>query len=548
MTLSSPFQASLHISDEEMAHGFFVQDDTHFSHALTPLFASLMIPAMSEGTRAAFENLQFPLAQFLARVHDGYFYQAQVPYPGDPAERANAHAAYVESGLETFRARFEEIVQNTLLPAYAEMRCRAAEPLTRERALEDLDWLFRKYTEIMQIHFEVVLPRMSVAGRLVTTYAKATGRDEPAAVYALMNGLPNQSLATDRELWKVAQLVRSSSRLTDVFATTPLPDILGRLEGMPEAAAFRDAFAAFLDSYGLRCSHSHEVSEPTWQEEPSYALGMVRAYAFSDRDFDREMAETVRRREEALEALSREPGVDGEALAEFLALRERALRMWNLDEDHHFYIDAMLPASARGLLLHIADLLRSEGQLQEPGDLFYLYLDEVRDLLSDPDAQRPDLIRERRALHERQRHAKPRPTIGTPPAGAPEPDAVISHVFGTIPEPMDSVRRILHGSAASAGLYTGIARVVEGHEQFAEVRSGEVLVCRTTTPTWTVLFPVVGAIVTDAGGILSHAATVAREYRVPCVVGTKSGTEVLHSGDLVTVDGYRGTVTIDRPA
>lgn len=540
----SPFQKSLELTEADEQRYFFVQDDTHFSHALTPLFASFILPAMSDGTRLAFANLRFPVGQFLARVKDGYFYQANVPVSGDLEQRLQEHQQVVDQEIDTLMDRFQAIVEESLLPAYAEMRSRSQRPLTRASALEDLGWLSATYTNIMQIHFEMVIPRMGIARALIAAYVKLTGRDDPAAVYALMSGIPNQSLATDRELWRIAQTVRSSAALQALFADTPLADILPALEGHPEGQAVRTPLADFLAVHGLRCSHSHEVAEPTWQEEPSYALALIRAYALSDRDFDAEVATTVARREEALAALAQEPGLDPEALGAFLALRERAARVWPIDENHHFYIDAMLPASARGLLLHVADFLVSEGQIAAREDLFYLFLDEVRDLLSAPELTFPDRISERREAHGRQMRQKPRPAFGTPPPGSPEADPLISHVFGAIPEPMDRDRRILHGSAASAGLYTGVVRVVTGHEQFSEVRAGEVLVCRTTTPTWTALFPVVGAIVTDAGGILSHAATVAREYRVPCVVGTKVGTEVLKDGDRVTVDGYHGTVTV----
>lgn len=544
LVLMSAFQESLDLSPEDERRHFFVQDDTHFSHAITPLFASLLIPAMCDGTREAFANLRFPVAQFLARVKDGYFYQASVPFAGDMQERMREHQALVDRDIDTLMDRFAAIVEGTLLPAYAEMRRRASRPARRESALEDLDWVALLYTKIMQIHFELVIPRMAIARALIDAYARLTGRNDPGVVYALMSGLPSQSLATDRELWRIGRIVRESAWLTKLFAKTPLADIVPALQADPDGERLRRALDAFLEVHGLRCSHSHEVSEPTWQEEPSYALAMIRAYALSDRDFDAEFATTVARRDEALAALRSEPGLDPGALAEFLALRERAARVWPIDENHHFYIDAMLPASARGLLLHVADFLVAEGQIAARDDLFYLYLDEVRDLLGTPGLALPERIAERRAAHARQMRQKPKPSYGTPPAGA-DADPLIGHVFGTLPEPMDADRRILHGAAASAGVYTGTVRIVAGHDQFSEVHAGEVLVCRTTTPTWTVLFPLVGAIVTDAGGILSHAATVAREYRVPCVVGTKIGTEVLKDGDRVTVDGYRGTVAVE---
>lgn len=96
----------------------------------------------------------------------------------------------------------------------------------------------------------------------------------------------------------------------------------------------------------------------------------------------------------------------------------------------------------------------------------------------------------------------------------------------------------------SPGRYTGPVRLVRGAVDFARLRAGDVLVCPTTDPAWSVLFGVAGALITDGGNVLSHAAIVAREYALPAVVGTGSATQRLHDGQLVTVDGSAGTVTV----
>jgi pyruvate,water dikinase len=70
------------------------------------------------------------------------------------------------------------------------------------------------------------------------------------------------------------------------------------------------------------------------------------------------------------------------------------------------------------------------------------------------------------------------------------------------------------------------------------------VVCPITSPVWSVVFPSIGALVTDTGGILSHPAIIAREYRIPAVVGTGNATELLHDGQAVTVDGSAGTVRV----
>jgi phosphoenolpyruvate synthase/pyruvate phosphate dikinase len=100
----------------------------------------------------------------------------------------------------------------------------------------------------------------------------------------------------------------------------------------------------------------------------------------------------------------------------------------------------------------------------------------------------------------------------------------------------------LTGAAVSPGEYTEPVRVIMHEGEFDKLQPGDVLVCPITSPVWSVLFPSVGALVTDNGGILSHPAIIAREYRVPAVVAMGNATSLLQDGQIVTVDGTAGIV------
>lgn len=102
---------------------------------------------------------------------------------------------------------------------------------------------------------------------------------------------------------------------------------------------------------------------------------------------------------------------------------------------------------------------------------------------------------------------------------------------------------LLTGTPASRGTATGTVRVIMGPEGFGELRAGEIMVCPYTNPSWTPLFQRAAAVVVDTGGMGSHTAIVAREYGIPAVMGTRTGTSVLADGDRVTVDGGTGRIT-----
>ena len=102
----------------------------------------------------------------------------------------------------------------------------------------------------------------------------------------------------------------------------------------------------------------------------------------------------------------------------------------------------------------------------------------------------------------------------------------------------------MRGLAASPGVYEGPARLVSGPTEFDRIVQGDVLVTESTSEAFNILLPLLGAIVTDAGGLLSHAAIVSREYGIPSVVGTREGTGLIPDGARVRIDGQAGEVAV----
>ena len=102
----------------------------------------------------------------------------------------------------------------------------------------------------------------------------------------------------------------------------------------------------------------------------------------------------------------------------------------------------------------------------------------------------------------------------------------------------------IKGLPGSAGNITGIARVILSLDEIDKLQSGDILVTQVTSPIWTPFIYTASAVVTDKGGILSHAAIICREYKIPAVVGTKLGTKKIKNGQKISVNGSKGTVKI----
>ncbi|MDB5189817.1 MAG: Pyruvate, water dikinase [Parcubacteria group bacterium] len=112
----------------------------------------------------------------------------------------------------------------------------------------------------------------------------------------------------------------------------------------------------------------------------------------------------------------------------------------------------------------------------------------------------------------------------------------------------DLTSKEIKGQIGNKGTYTGPAKIIMNTHDFAKMQTGDVLVSTMTTPDFVVLMHKAGAIVTDIGGMLCHAAIVSREINKPCVIGTKFATQILKDGDLIEVDADKGVVTIlERP-
>jgi len=190
--------------------------------------------------------------------------------------------------------------------------------------------------------------------------------------------------------------------------------------------------------------------------------------------------------------------------------------------------------------------------LDSADDVFFLYRGELEDALSKGGDRRA-LVSERRASFDRAGRVIPPTELGAlpPPPETADPfmDALVYRLLGMVPPSENTDPNALFAVAGSPGVYTGRARVVRSlSEATDDLEDGEVMVCEMTLPPWVPMFSVAGAIVCDVGGVLSHAAIVAREFGIPAVVGANVGTRVIKTGQTITVDGNKGVVYLDGRA
>ena len=196
------------------------------------------------------------------------------------------------------------------------------------------------------------------------------------------------------------------------------------------------------------------------------------------------------------------------------------------------------------------------GRIATPEQMLDAGFDEMRALVAGTGGPTAEELG-RRAQYRASYTAKDVPPLLGPPA-PPPPDLAalppsagrlmratfiaLGHLFGS--SQAENEEKVLYGLAASKGIYEGPARRVSGASEFGRIAKGDVLVTESTTEAFNILLPLLGGIVTDNGGLLSHAAIVSREYGIPGVVGTREATERIADGVLIRVDGDAGEVTV----
>jgi rifampicin phosphotransferase len=322
---------------------------------------------------------------------------------------------------------------------------------------------------------------------------------------------------------------------------------------------FAEAFAAYQREFACRALR-YEIADPSIAETPELTLRLLAAQLARGYDPAAEAAELAQRRATAVgrarAALAGQPPADRERFERALARAERA---YPVREDNEFFTVSAPLALLRYRLLEIGRRLAARGQLDRRDDVFFLTLEEARAALRDGAARRALAARRKgeRAFVEQHpgpasygKHPGPPPLLDALPAEARFTMTAllwyIDRIFEAAPSShaQQADGRVLGGIAASPGRYTGPVRVVLDESQFSRLRPGDVLVCPVTSPVWSVLFPGVGALVTDTGGLLSHPAIIAREYAVPAVVATGNATALLHDNQVVTVDGGTGRIEV----
>jgi len=524
---------------------------------LSPLFATLALPLWNEALQAMAESTRMRLLidrdVELVTIH-GYAYYSFALTAWRTLRLVAASPVLIPRMIRTLRSA-ESGWANEARPRYAkEAGDWSGRDLDSTPALE----LLAGGREIVgaaagyYVSIQLVLAAVNGSEAVFTNaYNRLIrrGSDPPAPTFLL--GFESAPISAEKSLYDLAMWARPQAELAAYLARTGGRDVAAALESPSaptgDAASWRE-FAGRLTGHLKRFGHSVydlDFAKGVPCEEPGSLIETLKYFASGrGRNPHERQASAAAARELAA----------GAVMARLGGLRLRLFR-WSLRWAQHCAPqreDALADVGLgwpvlRRMLREAGRRLAAAGAVAESDDVFFMTWDEAQAAARALDAGQPAGDR-RRAVAER-REAWKRAQGVPPPVVLPVKGG--GRLLGIDVRRLMPARGgqtagdVIKGTGASPGRVTGPARVIHGPGEFEQMKPGDILVAKITTPAWTPLFALAAGVVTDVGGPLSHSSIVAREYGIPAVLGTGDATRRIRSGQQVTVDGDSGLVRVD---
>lgn len=415
--------------------------------------------------------------------------------------------------------------------------------LTDDELANHVEACRQHVAESIFLHHKYTIPAILLTGDLLAGVHEWTGVTGGPVLQLLRgtseisHGFGASELAAAARAIAASDSARSVLGDTSATAEEILTSLMADLTAGP-------AVRAYLDAVRFRCV-GYDVGDQYASEMPDVLVETLRAV--------RNGAAAAAPHDDSAEAALRAQ-VPPEHRADFDDRLAEARLMNRLRDERDAYSDGWATGLARRALLEVGRRLAAKGQLLDAEHAVDLTADEVGALLRGAPGPSADEAAER-FKHRCTSTTDDAPEfLGGEPAGPPPAsllpahaqraaraiDAALGHLFGVSEE--ENTATVLKGLAVNTGSYEGPARLVDSPADFGRIKPGDVLVTRMTSPYFNVVLPLLGALVTDRGGQLCHAAIVAREYGIPGIVGTRDATATIPDGALVRVDGSTGEV------
>jgi pyruvate,water dikinase len=518
------------------------------SRPFTRFQAEIHTSNLAAGFRGAARRYGLLIDTLDWRFVNGFAY---LTVPPAPAEEIPARFQAAEEALERkiWRedlARWEHEAKPTSIQVHLALQAVDPRALDTNALLEHLDRCREHLQRMIHQHHTFNCAAMLPVGDFIAHVTAWTGL--PLGEFlALMRGAAPESAGSFPELDRLAAAIRGSADAGAALASDA--DAAGQLERRrAQPGEVGAAAGAYLDLVGYRLLDSLDVGDPYALEVPDVLVNGIRLAVDAGPP-----ASSVALDDEVARVRERVPEEHRTAFDELLG---EARLISKVRDERSLYSEVWAGGITRRAILAAGERLAAQGRIDEPSHLVEADYAEMQALIRGLDGPSAEELAGRARYRATFRAGAAPPWLGEPPQPPPPLDGLppavarlmlamgtaIDTLFGGAVAQSDAM--VVRGIGASPGVVTGTARLITVPTEFDRLQRGDVLVTMSTTESFNVVLPILGAIVTDAGGLLSHAAIVSREYGIPSVVGCGDATELIPDGARVRVDGASGEVTV----
>jgi pyruvate,water dikinase len=532
---------------EPPAPGSWAIDAVHFPRPATRYWAETQPEAFKRGV-GDFTRFYGMLLDTLEVAYvNGFAYMTQrlVGEQEIPARIQRAQELFQGKLWREQLRDWDETVKPAAISAHRELQAVDPDSLSDADLAAYLKRCHEHHAAMISQHMRLTAAAMIPTGDFLAHVGDWTGLPT-SDLLGLLRGAAPVSAGASAELERLVATIAQDAQARELLESDGDPgrtlEALRSLEG--DAG---QAVNAYLDLVGWRLLDGFDISGPCALELPDVLLRAVRIAA-AGRDAEGsdvdELIAGVRDK------------VPDEHRSEFDELLGEARATYRVRDERGVFSDIWASGLMRRAVLAAGRRLAASGRIGEAEHLIDASVDEMCSLLSGAGGPAADELAARAEYRASHSAREAPPILGDPPSPPPDPSGLppaaarVMRAMGIAMGEMfassevEHEEHVLHGLAASRGVYEGPARRVSGPSEFDRIVRGDVLVTESTSEAFNILLPLLGALVTDSGGLLSHSAIVAREYGIPGVVGTREATQLIADGTRVRVDGDEGEVTV----
>ncbi|NQW17838.1 MAG: hypothetical protein HQ478_10185 [Chloroflexi bacterium] len=525
-------------ADDEEPTRLWSWDDFH-----APLPSSTMSTSMGKVTHAGMSRASKETGTYspggVRKIVNGYPYGASTgsePTDEEKAEREQLLDAALNTALDRWNNEWRPGLERDL----AQMKAVDLGSLSDAELWEALQEFLRLNSHHWYLHHLLVMPANTAADRLKKIYIEIMGPEAEDSAHMLLRSDNSKTVQAIEALDDLAVRAQASDRIaTAIRENRDAQVIMGALREHEDGAEWLVRFDEYIYEFGYRPG-GFDMVFPTWKENPAASFDLIRSRLLTPETTGNKEAELRSIKSDLIKDVREKVAADAELLERFEAALSLAEDLWPLKEDHSYYIDQSSASLVRIALAEVGRRLVANGSIEQADDVWFIDRDEAElGINGNAPENLQSLANERRSQRETNSRLTPPKYLGTAP-----PDHEALKILPASGDQAKDGITALRGTAASRGEATGIARVILSPDDFGKLNNGDILICRSTAPMWTPLFRVAAALVSEAGGVLSHPAVVAREVGLPAVVGVSRATTIIKDGQTVTVSGTDGLVHI----